>query len=58
MHFGQNDHVRIYSVEKLKNRLTLAGFKVDVLEYHEPETNKYGYKEEEYILLAKKNDLI
>jgi SAM-dependent methyltransferase len=53
-HFGQADHVRIYSVEGLKDRLSLSGFQVDVREFIEPADNKYGFKEKEYILLAQK----
>lgn len=33
-HFGQNDHVRIYSIEGLQKRLKNAGFKTDI--------NKFG----------------
>jgi SAM-dependent methyltransferase len=53
-HFGQTDHVRIYSVNGLKNRLSLSGFKVDVREFIEPANNKFGFKEKEYILVAQK----
>ena len=53
-HFGQSDHVRIYSVQGLQNRLSLAGFQVEIREYIEPADNKYGFKEKEYILLAKR----
>jgi SAM-dependent methyltransferase len=53
-HFGQTDHVRIYSVNGLKNRLSLSGFQVDVREFIEAGDNKLGFKEKEYILLAKK----
>ncbi len=53
-HFGQGDHVRIYSVNGLKNRLLLTGFQVDVREFIEPSDNKNGFKEKEYILVAKK----
>jgi SAM-dependent methyltransferase len=53
-HFGQTDHVRIYSVNGLKNRLSLSGFKVGVREFIEPANNKFGFKEKEYILVAQK----
>lgn len=53
-HFGQEDHVRIYSVMGLKNRLSLSGFQVEIREFIEPADNKSGFKEKEYILLAKK----
>ncbi len=55
-HFGQTDHVRIYSVNGLRNRLLSAGFQVDVREYTEPAENKTGFKEKEYILVAQKNN--
>jgi SAM-dependent methyltransferase len=51
-HYGQEDHVRIYSVQGLKNRLSLAGFHVEVKEFTEPPDNQYGFKEKEYILFA------
>jgi SAM-dependent methyltransferase len=53
-HFGQTDHVRVYSVNGLKNRLSLSGFQVDVREFIEPGDNKFGLKEKEYILVAQK----
>ncbi len=53
-HFGQADHVRIYSVEGLKSRLSVAGFEVEVMAFNEPADNKSGFKENEYILLSKK----
>jgi SAM-dependent methyltransferase len=51
-HFGQSDHVRIYSVEGLKTRLALSGFQAEVREFTELPDNKYGFKEKEYILAA------
>lgn len=53
-HFGQTDHVRIYSVQGLKNRLSLSGFHVEVRAFIEPSDNKSGFKEKEYILIAQK----
>jgi SAM-dependent methyltransferase len=53
-HFGQDDHVRIYSVKGLKSRLSDAGFEVNVKEFIEPVDNKTGFKEKEYILVARK----
>jgi ubiquinone/menaquinone biosynthesis C-methylase UbiE len=52
--FGQADHVRVYSVNGLKNRLSLSGFQVEVKEFIEPAENKSGFKEKEYILVAHK----
>jgi SAM-dependent methyltransferase len=54
-HFGQADHVRIYSVNGLKNRLSLSGFQVHVKEFVEKADNKYGFREKEYILVVQKN---
>lgn len=58
MHFHQEDHVRIYSVNALKERLEKGGFKVDVKHFTLNDnlelTQKYGYKEEEFILIAEK----
>lgn len=53
-HFGQEDHVRIYSVEGLKFRLQKAGFKVEVKQFNETKDNKNGYRENETILLCTK----
>jgi SAM-dependent methyltransferase len=54
-HFGQKDHVRIYSVEGLKIRLEDAGFVVDVLSFKEETSNCYGFSTEESILVASKS---
>lgn len=54
LHFGQKDHVRIYSVTGLVERLTSVGFAVEVLNFEEEPTNFYGYKVEETVLLVKK----
>jgi ubiquinone/menaquinone biosynthesis C-methylase UbiE len=52
--FGQSDHVRIYSVTELKNRLSISGFQVEVREFTEPADNRSGFKEKEYVLVARK----
>ena len=52
-YFGQEDHVRIYSVHGLKSRLEQVGFTVRVLEFDEPH-DKLGLKESETILIASK----
>jgi SAM-dependent methyltransferase len=54
-HFGQHDHVRIYSVDALKGRLESVGFKVEVLNFREEKTNRFGFGENETLLLAHKN---
>lgn len=53
-HFGQHDHVRIYSVEGLKNRLQQVGFKVEVISFTEAFENFNGFKESEAVLLVQK----
>lgn len=52
IHFGQEDHVRIYSVEGLKKRLESIGFSVVVNQYEED--NYSGFSANEIILLATK----
>lgn len=54
VHFGQEDHVRIYSVSGLKERLEAVSFKVNILEYKENENNILGFKPLEQILLCTK----
>lgn len=52
IHFGQADHVRIYSVSGLKERLENAGFKVETREYNEKADNKNGFSERELVLIC------
>lgn len=54
IHFGQKDHVRIYSVEGLVNRLEDVGFKTDVLQLKNDKDNRYGFPQNEIIVVAKK----
>ena len=51
-HFGQKDHVRIYSVAGLKQRLEEAGFKVEIKEFDEDQ--RYGM-EREIVVECKKS---
>lgn len=53
-HFGQEDHIRIYSVPGLIKRLTSVGFIVEQANYLEPKNNYYGFHEQETILIATK----
>lgn len=57
-YFEQEDHVRIYSVEGLAGRLKGVGFNTEILHYQSSdkpgEAKKYGFKDEEFIVLAKK----
>jgi hypothetical protein len=52
--FGQADHVRVYSVSGLKERLIDSGFTVEVREYNESIDNKNGYQPNEIVLIARK----
>lgn len=54
IHFGQDDHVRIYSVEGLKTRLEAAGFQVEVRNFQEAPDNRYGFRPQETVLIARK----
>ncbi len=54
-HFGQKDHVRIYSVEGLKTRLTSVGFHVEIKTFHKQKEDLYlGLQSPETILIASK----
>jgi SAM-dependent methyltransferase len=53
-HFGQRDHVRIYSVNGLKDRLVKCGFQVAIKQFTEPENNTFGFKVQECILICTK----
>lgn len=44
--FGQEDHVRIYSVEGLKHRLEQAGFKVKINTFEASQNHFNGFKSE------------
>lgn len=52
-HFGQEDHVRIYSVAGLKERLKTAGFLVEVREKFQDENN-YGLDSDEKVFVLTK----
>lgn len=51
-HFGQEDHVRIYSVEGLKKRLESVGFTVSVKQFEK--VANLGFSDKEIILFATK----
>jgi SAM-dependent methyltransferase len=53
-HFGQADHVRVYSVEGLRNRLEDIGFVVEVLSFEEQSPERLGLKSAERVLRATK----
>lgn len=52
-HFGQIDHVRVYSVSDLQERLSLVGFETELVSF-QAEVSVFGYKEMEYIVLGLK----
>ncbi len=53
-HFGQEDHVRIYSVEGLKDRLESCGFQVNILNFNSKDGNINGFSKIETILICSK----
>lgn len=54
IHFGQSDHVRIYSVNDLESRLTNCGFSVEVQIFEEDDNNVFGFQSQETILFCRK----
>lgn len=54
-HFHQEDHVRIYSVGGLMERLSAAGFKVERMFFSEKENNYHGFRNGETVLVATKD---
>ncbi|OBX27042.1 methyltransferase family protein [Gelidibacter algens] len=53
--FGQKDHVRLYSIEGLKERLERVGFKVSILTFTPQEEDVLlGYQSPETVLIASK----
>jgi len=53
-YFGQEDHLRIYSVDGLKERLRNSGFEVRVNRFNEEKNNYNGLSVEESVLIANK----
>lgn len=54
-HFEQEDHVRIYSTEGLKKRLTESGFNVEIKQFKEDAF--YGLTDNEIIFILKKTNI-
>ena len=54
-HFGQEDHVRIYSVNGLKKRLENAGFRVEKREFTGENNPRYGFNNHEILFVCIKN---
>jgi len=53
-YFGQEDHLRIYSVDGLKERLTQTSFEVNVNIFDEEKDNVNGFNTYENVLIAVK----
>lgn len=53
-HFGQEDHVRIYSENGLKERLLTAGFTIEIKHFTEEANNYFGFSKKETVFLATK----
>ena len=54
LHFGQEDHVRIYSIEGLMDRLSATGFHTTKNTYKASLNNRAGFSTDETIIVAKK----
>jgi len=52
IHFGQEDHVRLYSIDGLKERLENVGFIVEVIQFDED--SYFGFTRNETVLIARK----
>lgn len=55
LHFGQKDHVRIYSSDELINRLKSINFKVNIESFSKKKSDFFnGFKSPETVLIVKK----
>lgn len=54
IHFGQADHVRIYSVPGLVKRLESVGFTIELLNFEKETSGVHGFSTEETIVKAYK----
>jgi hypothetical protein len=55
LHFGQEDHVRIYSIYGLKSMLENTGFKVETKTFQKSKTDLYkGLHSPETVLIVTK----
>ena len=54
-HFGQADHLRIYSISGLKQRIEETGLKVSILKFHSEKNNYHGFNESETVLEVTKS---
>ena len=53
-HFGQSDHVRVYSINGLTKRLENVGFQVEIRNFREKYENINGLNETETVLICQK----
>ncbi|MFB9053305.1 class I SAM-dependent methyltransferase [Formosa undariae] len=53
-HFGQEDHLRVYSVEGLDNRLKSVGFSTTAINFTEDKDNYNGFNITETVIVAQK----
>lgn len=51
--FGQEDHLRIYSVDGLRNRLKTIGFNVEIKTFKKNDLDEFGLKAETVLLVKK-----
>lgn len=56
-HFGQRDHVRIYSVDGLNRRLSKVGFKTQIINSQNKPSNYNGLKTTDVTLIGNKQKL-
>ena len=54
LHYGQDDHVRIYNADDLERRLRQTGFDVSKRHYESGGENVNGFKGEEIVLISRK----
>ena len=57
VHFGLEDHLRIYSIKGLCRRLESAGFKINVINCKENYQNYHGFSVNETIILCNKQSV-
>ena len=53
IHFGQEDHVRVYSISGLCERLENVGFAIKYINYQDKQPNYYGFRNETVIFIEK-----
>ncbi|WP_434037040.1 class I SAM-dependent methyltransferase [Formosa sp. 4Alg 33] len=53
-HFGQEDHLRIYSVDGLNSRLKSVGFNTTVNNFSSESQNYHGFNTKETVIVAQK----